>query len=78
MTSKYPIVISITLIEETQLLVMIFWIDNTYDNETRKTFFYDKYIIRNFKLYKLVAEKTHASVKKFEKTISEWLCNKCF
>jgi len=76
MASKKP-VISITPLEETHPLVMIFWTDKTYNKEARKTFFYDKYIVCNFKLSKLVAEKINASVKKFEKTISGWLCDKC-
>ena len=78
MTSKKSSdIIPITPLEETHPLVMILWTDNTYNKKARKTFFYDKYIIHNFKLSKYIAEKTNASVKKFEKTISEVYCDKC-
>lgn len=77
MTSKKDNVISITPLEETHPLVMVFWTETEYNKETKKTFFYDKYIIRKFKLSKLIAEKTNVSVKKFKKNISGMLCDKC-
>ncbi len=77
MTSKKSDIVSITPIEETHPLVMILWTETVYNKETKKTFFYDKFLIRNFKLSKLLAEKTNASVKKFEKNLSGYYCDKC-
>ena len=76
MTSK-KIVVSITPLEKIHPLVMILWTETVYNKETKKTFFYDKFLIRNFKLSKLITEKTNASVSRFEKNISGMYCDKC-
>jgi len=77
MTSKKTDIIELTPLEKTHPLVMILWTDITYDKTTKKTIFYDRFFVRNFKLSKFLADKTNASVKKFEKNISGLYCDKC-
>ncbi len=69
--------ITLTPLEENHPLVMIFWTETTYDKETKKNIYTDKYIVRDFKLSSFLAEKTNSSLKKFEKSISEIYCDKC-
>ena len=76
-TKKSVIVPTITPLEETHPLVMILWTETVYNKEARKTYIYDKFFLRNFKLEKFLAEKTNASVKKFEKNVSGLYCDKC-
>ena len=67
----------ITPLENTHPLVLILWTETEYNKETKKTLFYDKFFIHNFKLSKFLAEKTYTSLKRFEKNISGLYCNEC-
>lgn len=77
MTTKNIVNVTITPLEETHPLVMIFWTETTFNKDTKKVFYHDKFFIKKFKLSKFIAEKTNASLKKFEKNISGLYCDKC-